>query len=180
MLQLLISVLSLIINITSSSYVIGPNPLNYQNAQAYCESIGGQLASIHSESEYNETKALCQDTNSDCWIGLSDTSAEGVWKWEDGTVTDYGFVNNDNTNPATGISPWAVEQPDDGNLEDCIHLREFWGYLWNDDPCSTKYYPICGCGMYNVIIYFDFPKMIEPYKKKRYWMYGCFFNKIWI
>ena len=169
MLQLLISVLSLIINITSSSYVIGPSKLNYQNAKAYCESIGGQLTSTHSESDYYETKALCEGTNSDCWIGLSDISGEGVeWKWEDGTVTDYGFVNNNNAYPS-GIFPWQNGEPNDvGYNEDCVHLRAVYGYLWNDAQCSGENYPICACGMYNVIMYCNIPKMTQPYKKKRY------------
>ena len=176
---LLISMLSMI-NITSSSYVIGQTALSYQNAVAYCEIIGGQLASTHSESDYYETKALCEDINSDCWIGLSDITSEGVWEWEDGTVTDYGFVNNDNTNPATGIFPWEDGEPNNfENIEDCIHLRAGLGFLWNDAPCTDEGYPICACGMYSFFKNRNNLQIMRSYTK-RYWMYGYFIDAIWI
>ena len=129
--------------------------MQWHSAKTFCLLFGTNLASIHSESDFNETRNLCQNehptiTNGpSCWIGLNDVDNESVWKWEDGTVTDYGFINNLSTNPTSGIFPWATNnqnqsEPNDasGN-EDCVILWRLHDYKWNDASCDANYYPIC-------------------------------------
>ena len=62
-------------------------------------------------------------------------NSEGIWKWNDKTITDYGFINNSNTKPTTSISPWEQDEPSNGWLhitnEDCVALdntRDYEGW----------------------------------------------------
>ena len=99
---------SIVIINCQSKYFKGSTPLDWPNAKAYCNSYGTRLASIHSASEFHEAAQLCDiSSNSACWIGLNDIKEEGVYEWEDGSITDYGFNDDDNTNPTSGIYPWG-------------------------------------------------------------------------
>ena len=73
----------------------------WEDAQAYCESLGGYLAVISSEAEnkilYAYTQALEYDL---VYFGYSDARNEGEWVWVDQEESDY-------TN-------WHPGQPNDG------------------------------------------------------------------
>ena len=73
-------------------------------AQSTCESIGGNLVSIHSAEEYDfvatiltkhlpcavAVEPFCENFPAwYAWIGLSDASREGTYVWSDGTAFDY-------------------------------------------------------------------------------------------
>jgi len=62
------------------------------------------------------------------WIGLSDTTAENNFVWDDGTPTDF--------------TQWNNNEPNDwGSGEDCVHIRKNGG--WNDIRCSAKGHYVC-------------------------------------
>ena len=131
--------------VTSQSFLLGPTALNWTDSVLYCETLGSHLASIHSQSDFIEIKSLCNDTTTDCWIGLNDIDSEAIWQWNDGTITDYGFINNSNTNPAKSISPWASNEPSgtSNNKQDCIELDKNRNFAWDSVNCNQKHYPIC-------------------------------------
>ena len=98
-------------------FIIAPFKLNYT---LLCEAIGTHLASIHSQSDLNQTQQLCNmyygdnplDTDG-CWIGLNEFETEKEWQWSDGSMTDYGFTNI--------IIPWRTGEPTgNGPAEDCV------------------------------------------------------------
>ena len=60
-------------------YVIASNPLNWTDSNTFCQEIGSNLSSIHSESDFDETRSICMATDIGCWIGLNDIASEGVW-----------------------------------------------------------------------------------------------------
>ena len=67
-----------------------------------------------------------------CWIGLSDSAAEGIYRWE----SDNSLVN---------YTHWGTEEPNDfAGVEDCVAV---WGGAsagyWNDDYCDSEKYFIC-------------------------------------
>ena len=134
---------SLNVKLLTQAYVITAinRFLPWNEANEFCQDIGSNLASIHSSYEFILAQEVC--TGSDCWIGLTDIDSEGVWTWDDGSITDYGFVNNNNTKPTTGTNPWGYYEPNNyaGN-EDCTHLGWSDG-LWNDAACTNGYLPIC-------------------------------------
>ena len=91
-----------------NKYVIYDSAYNWENAKAYCESLGGHLATVTSEKEWNAIKELAAKYNSvRLWLGAEnvDRSENGRWEWV--TKEPFGF-------DAWGINPSGVEQPDGG------------------------------------------------------------------
>ena len=75
---------------------------------------------------------------------MNDRSSEGRYEWSDGTMTDYGFLNKSNRDPDTSVHPWANGEPNNDNAdEDCVQLDGGRSYQWNDNDCSTQWYPLC-------------------------------------
>ena len=136
----------------AAQYIRGPTKVpNWGNAESYCQSIGSHLASIHSAADQEAAKLACGvPGDHSCWLGLSDHVTNGVWVWTDGSITDYGFNNNDPTSPTKGIIPWDDHwggQPDNhGGVQHCIYLMQevqFDG-RWADAPCGHNvFYPLC-------------------------------------
>ena len=152
--------------IQSQSYFRGDSPLSWTDAKLYCQNQQTTLASIHSESQFNEATLICQP-HLECWTGLNDIDQEGIWNWDDGSVTDYGF-NNSNADPTTGIHPWQrwgnVKEPNNGHWkEDCVeiiyngNLQGEW--KWNDKSCTDwELIPICNTVPSQVQLSFFDPK----------------------
>ncbi len=84
--------------------------MNYQDALAFAESIGGHLATI---SSADENEFLKNATAGNIWLGLSDANSEGNFEWNTGESLDY-------TN-------WSSGQPNNG------------GYWWNPDEDYAKF-----------------------------------------
>lgn len=68
------------------------------------------------------------------YIAGNDLVTEGVWKWTDGSLLNDGFTN------------WETIylSPDNymGN-ENCLEIRSFYGYNWNDVNCDLYLSSIC-------------------------------------
>lgn len=111
-------------------FVKGGSSMSYSEAVDYCQSIGRELASIHSDAENAEALTVCYDDSStDCWIGAFST---------DNTI--YGFNWTDNT--PWDYTNWGSGEPNDyNNAEDCVHM--FYSGQWNDNSCSNSYPPLC-------------------------------------
>ena len=84
--------------------------MEWSSAKAYCESMGGHLATITSQQEQEEIEKLLKDGGKNSyWIGGYVES--GKWKWVTGEKFEY--------------THWAYRQPDykqntPGNKEDCL------------------------------------------------------------
>lgn len=96
--------------------------LTWYEAKAYCESLGGYLATITSREEQNIITNLIRDRRNFYWLGGTDVSVEGEWKWITGEVWNY-------TN-------WDSGQPDnlsgyDQVPENYLTIRSYNG-RWND------------------------------------------------
>nr|XP_054764417.1 uncharacterized protein LOC129271085 isoform X2 [Lytechinus pictus] len=117
--------------------------LNYDQAQSYCQELGGNLARIDSD----EIQSFLTDIVSPgfvptrCFfIGANDIEDEGDFKWQDGTQVRY--------------DGWSPGQPDDteGN-RDCACL---WSSKnpsrhgqWDDTNCFNRMNFICQKRLYN-------------------------------
>ena len=120
--------------------------MTFENANAYCESLGGDLFSIHSKVAQKAAAIVCNSTDNvvgGCWIGLyREPNVSDAWIWTDGSDTDYGFEWNGATQ---GVYPWNDGEPNDHTgTEDCVHLQPLQNYRWNDNDCTGSKYPLCG------------------------------------
>ena len=133
--------------------VVGPTASSFTAAKQYCESIGSNLASIHSSAENSIARTECMNTDastnggvSGCWIGLfldDVNTPEGQWKWIDGSTLDYGFDSNGDPT-TTQNDPWYPGEPNDnGGNENYIHYFVPQQFNWNDAPGNSPNYPIC-------------------------------------
>ncbi len=99
--------------------------MTWNEAKAYCESLGGHLATITTPEEQNTIVELLQSgTKEYYWIGGTDVGQEGIWRWITNEPWDY--------------ENWHSTQPDNDNGgEDYLGIvwsNESWGNFgdWND------------------------------------------------
>ncbi|XP_028847358.1 CD209 antigen-like protein C [Denticeps clupeoides] len=102
----------------------------WRESRKYCRENGGDLVVINNRKKQFEINEMSQNG----WIGLSDESEEGKWRWVDGTTPTDKF--------------WDRGQPDiwDEVDEDCVvfHTNVNNPLLtWHDHACSTKHLAIC-------------------------------------
>jgi hypothetical protein len=98
----------------------------WTEARSYCESLGGYLVTITSESEEAFIfDRILKHSNRDIWAGATDKDVEGNWKWITGEAFEY-------TN-------WRQGEPNNENgIEDYLELRLVFGFKWNDVPNAVK------------------------------------------
>eukprot|EP01083_Nonionella_stella_P297323 1009765_1 len=84
---------------TTFPYTASHDARNFSEAEKYCESLGSNLASLHSSLDMTQAQTICHQTGTlNCWIGLQGTPINPGndtkhWQWTDKTMTDFGFVN---------------------------------------------------------------------------------------
>ena len=95
----------------------------WEEAEEFCESLGGHLATMTSPEEnealYNYITTMGY---MDAYFGFTDSVTEGEWLWINGEVSDY--------------SNWTRGQPDDAQAFGGEDYAQFWstgtGGTWND------------------------------------------------
>lgn len=108
------------------TYVLYESAMTWKEAEAFCESKGGYLATITSEEENNMVIQLLEEQGSkNCyWIGMNRDNADGNWMWVTGE--DVVYTN------------WTAGEPNDfsGYGENFVHL---FGVFYTDDAGLVKY-----------------------------------------
>ncbi|XP_044216423.1 type-2 ice-structuring protein-like [Thunnus albacares] len=69
-----------------------PRPLTWAKAQSNCQSMGANLASIHSIEENHKIRSIIEANAvmlENTWIGGSDCQSVGSWFWIDGTPFNF-------------------------------------------------------------------------------------------
>ena len=130
-----------------TGYAVGPDALSYQAAVSYCVSVGGEIASIHSDADNEAARDACGDDV--CWIGLRESGGEKgthafeqIWRWRDNSTAGVDSYHN-----------WAPGEPDYYEYSDERHaVMNDPGYygsgssgLWfaTNDTWYT-FVPLCG------------------------------------
>ena len=91
----------------------------WRDAEAYCQSMGGNLASIGSDEEHQK---IDSSKYSHTWIGGIYEGAWGTWRWSDGSPWTY--------------SPWGSDSRQGGHYydPDCVSL--FYDKFY-DESCTS-------------------------------------------
>lgn len=117
-------------------YILCPDAVDHQTAQAACASAGFRLVTVDSAEEqdwiWSTSDSMFVEGAKDVWIGLDDRDEEGTYVWSDGT-------------PLGDYANWAEDQPDNGASgegdveEDCTEMNTYFEGKWNDLDCGTAY-----------------------------------------
>ncbi|XP_041707850.1 galactose-specific lectin nattectin-like [Coregonus clupeaformis] len=118
-------------------YQYVPILANWPEAEHYCLLLGGNLASVHSRSQYNFLLSVIQRSANGAqriWIGANDAIKEGLWLWSDGSRFRY--------------QNWGQGQPDNSNhgawndntngREHCMEMNYGGDRGQNDAPCRMQ------------------------------------------
>lgn len=118
-------------------YMIFDNDKTYHEAEAYCESLGGHLATIHNQEENDYLyRYMVSQGYASAYFGFSDEENEGEWKWVNGEPAFY-------TN-------WADGEPNGGRDTE-NYAQFYWEYLngkWNDGSFGLLDVPDSGGSAY--------------------------------
>ena len=107
----------------------------WKDARDICIQLGGDLASIHSQEEFDYLRTRMTKENwskNNFWIGLNDKSSEGRYVWSDRKPVDF--------------LKWKKGEPNNANNEDCVYFHK--GDYWNpagfvDVSCDAENSYIC-------------------------------------
>ncbi|XP_039674865.1 galactose-specific lectin nattectin-like isoform X2 [Perca fluviatilis] len=108
---------------------------SWVNAETFCKAAGGNLASVHSEEEYEFLRTFIHQVtgeNKVAWIGGFDSVQEKEWMWSDGSPSRLATVN--------------LTQPDnEGGREHCLEMN--YHDKWNDYVCEKKRHFLCSMNL---------------------------------
>ena len=119
----------------NSYYSIGElGTASWRDAKQKCETIGAYLVEVNSREENDFVNGLLSSALNTrgftlFWLGGSDSSEEGVWKWS-------------HSNDPLDFSMWKTGEPNDANNEDCLHMYTYTGG-WNDRECESPLGFVC-------------------------------------
>lgn len=100
--------------------------MTWHDAKQYCESLDGYLVTITSQEEddfvYNNLGFVSPH---DCWLGGTDESQEGDWRWITGE--NWGYTN------------WESTKPEPNNCDNVEHYLMYWTpNSWRGEPAQHK------------------------------------------
>ncbi len=90
---------------------------SWQDAQTFCESKGGYLATVTSEEEM---AAIAPLLTNNTWLGATDNALEGTWEWVTGESFSYTNWKDGEPNNKNGSENYLHAYPSAEN------------YTWND------------------------------------------------
>ncbi|MBQ8431266.1 MAG: InlB B-repeat-containing protein [Clostridia bacterium] len=108
-------------------YQILSAEMDYEAAQAYCQSLGGHLATVETAEENAALYSyISRSGNIFCALGGSDKDVEGTWVWVNGTPV-----------PATN---WATNEPNNASgAEHYLYFAEGGYGTWNDTTWRNRF-----------------------------------------
>uniref|UniRef100_A0A3B5BCS8 C-type lectin domain-containing protein n=1 Tax=Stegastes partitus TaxID=144197 RepID=A0A3B5BCS8_9TELE len=114
------------VNFDSSAYCVSSTMKNWQESRDDCIQKGADLVIINSQEEQH----FLLQFERFVWIGLTDSTAEGEWKWVDGTPMNERCIH--------------IFKPNGGTNENCGEVKRIFSTnSWNDEECSMKHSWIC-------------------------------------
>ena len=85
-------------------YQVLSSELNYEAAKAYCESLGGHLATVESREENNALYSFVTKRGAFSYaLGATDQDSEGNWIWANGSPMTDAYWSNGEPNNSGGV-----------------------------------------------------------------------------
>jgi len=112
-------------------YLLIKGEYTWDQAKTYCEGLGGHLATITSQGEDDVCYQLWKNSATNaCWLGATDSSLEGIWKWI--------------TNEPWNYSNWGGSEPNGGTGENVLnYYGDYSDGRWNDCAADDEFPFIC-------------------------------------
>jgi len=117
-------------------YVDVAPPADWGTCRTAAESAGGYLATVTSIAENDWiVQALGMASRSPCWLGGSDSAAEGSWLWSGGEVWAVSNWAPGEPSDFSSTENWLAMAPD-GTWTDETSAQALAGFIveWNSDP----------------------------------------------
>ncbi|XP_047454738.1 ladderlectin-like isoform X1 [Mugil cephalus] len=113
-----------------------PTPMTWARAEKNCQSLGGNLASVHNVFEYHAIQRLIlrrTHAHPHTWIGGSDGEEEGLYLWSDGKPFRY--------------SKWCPGEPNNlgpiWRRQNCMQMNIGGSKCWDDNYCNVRRPSVC-------------------------------------
>ena len=104
--------------------------MTWNNAKSLCETKGMSLPIVRNANENAQLLSKIGTTGRGIWLGLSDESMEGHWKWTDGSSMSY--------------SNWSPGEPNGNRGENMGNMWKGTG-KWNDNPAGDSSINVVCC-----------------------------------
>ena len=114
--------------IESHRYEVINTRMTWSEAKAYCENLGGYLATVESQEEYNKVLELASASGRKVlWLGAQKNSNQ-TFEWITGETFGYSF--------------WLSGEPNnEGGNENCLVMFQVNGqWVWADVPNDVSPY----------------------------------------
>ncbi len=72
-------------------YELYDNVMQWEDAEAFCEELGGHLVTVDSFYENNTVYNMISDRQGYCWLGLRYDKADESWKWANGEAYFFNY-----------------------------------------------------------------------------------------
>ena len=97
------------VSLNGHHYYVFSNRGTYADAENYCKSLGGYLASITSQEENDFLyDYICSKSIESAYFGLTDRETEGTWKWVNGEDLSYTNWTSGEPNVESGDEDYAM------------------------------------------------------------------------
>ncbi|XP_039677801.1 ladderlectin-like [Perca fluviatilis] len=107
--------------------------MTWAKAERDCQSLGGNLESVHNIQEYQEIQKLIATTShesKETWIGGSNAQEDSIWLWSDGSR--FIYVN------------WCAAEPDNyQGRQHCLQMNYSDGKCCDDVECFALHPFVC-------------------------------------
>ncbi|XP_069029909.1 lithostathine-1-alpha-like isoform X1 [Embiotoca jacksoni] len=114
-------------------YLFQNTEKDWADAERFCISLNGNLASIHSRDEHLFLRELIFNAvngHKPSWVGGYDQVKDGVWLWSDGSVFTF--------------DSWGPGEPNNNNGgEGCMEINLNGQDVVNDEKCSERRSFVC-------------------------------------
>lgn len=110
-------------------YAVVKATMNWEEAQVYCETRGGHLATITSQKQMDTITELLEENQiNTVWLGANNYSSSSGFRWVTGAPFEF--------------AAWAIGEPNnDGGDEHYLMMyrKDDQGWVWNDSVINGVY-----------------------------------------